>query len=198
MPTKKQPPTTSFRVHDCTIYLGDSVAMLKAGAFGKIGAIVSNPPYGINFQHSGGGSGGIKNKDGIRIPCKTCKIIGDDVDFEPGIWIDAAPVEKSTSQAGPSSRILLWGADHFKTKLPKGGTLLAWDKHLGRGADDTFTDCEWAWCGRNVKREVFRWLWKGLICQKIHYDFTPPPRPAHPALCLTRSDASTSARNRLS
>lgn len=157
-------------IGDCTLFLGDSRALLAAGAFGSIGAIVSDPPYGINYQHSGHDSGKLK------ATTKTCKIIGDDVDFEPQHWINAAPKERSSSQFGSAPRILLWGADHFRTKLPKGGTLLAWDKHLGRAADDSFADCEWAWCGRKVKREVFRWLWKGLVCQKTNYDFTPPPQ----------------------
>ena len=56
--------------------------------------------------------------------------------------------------------------------LPTGGTLLAWDKHIGRGADDSFADCEWAWCGRKTKREVFRWLWKGIATQKHKDDAT--------------------------
>ncbi len=55
-------------------------------------------------------------------------------------------------------------------RLPKGGSLLAWDKDLGRGGDDSFAHCEWAWCGRKVKREVFRWLWKGVCTQKSSLD----------------------------
>lgn len=37
-----------------TLYRGDSLELLRAGVFGKLGAIVSDPPYGIGFQHSGG------------------------------------------------------------------------------------------------------------------------------------------------
>lgn len=36
-----------------TLYRGDSLELLHAGVFGKIGAIVSDPPYGIGYQHSG-------------------------------------------------------------------------------------------------------------------------------------------------
>ena len=34
-------------IGDCTLYGGDSLALLQAGTFGKLGAIVSDPPYGI-------------------------------------------------------------------------------------------------------------------------------------------------------
>ena len=37
-----------------TLYRGDSLELLRAGVFGKLGAIVSDPPYGIGYQHSGG------------------------------------------------------------------------------------------------------------------------------------------------
>lgn len=163
-------------IGDCTLYCSDSLELLRAGVFGKLGAIVSDPPYGIGYQHGGGGDG-IRNRDGSPIPSKTCTIIGDDVPFDPMLWIDAAPI--SHGAVGNAPLVLLWGADHFKTRLPEGGTLLAWDKHLGIGADDGFADCEWAWCGRKTKREVFRWLWKGVVAQKTPADRMPLPNVAN-------------------
>ncbi len=44
---------------------------------------------------------------------------------------------------------------------------------MGQGPDDSFTDCEWGWCGKKVRREVFRWLWKGVICKKSAEDCSP-------------------------
>ena len=154
-----------------TLYCGNSLELLKAGVFGKVGGIVSDPPYGIGYQHSGGGGGGVRYKDGSHPPTKTNPIIGDNAPFDPMPWIDAAPI--SDSHVGNAPLVLLWGADHFKTRLPECGTLLAWDKHLGRGPDDSFSDCEWAWCGRKAKREVFRWLWKGVVAQKTPADRMP-------------------------
>lgn len=125
---------------------------------------------GINTMVVGGGEmAGFRKKDGSRIPTKTCAIIGDDVPFDPMPLIHAAPAGLEPG----SKRVLLFGADHFKTRLPEGGTLLAWDKHLGIAGDDSFADCEWAWCGRKVKREVFRWLWKGVCASKTTLDLTP-------------------------
>lgn len=160
-------------IGDCTLYRGDSLELLHAGVFGKLGAIVSDPPYGIGFQHGGGG-----NHAQLQNPCipvgNLGKIHGDSTPFDPMPWVDAAPlVYGNQSQLG-SRHILLFGADNFRRCLPDGGTLLAWDKHLGKGADDSFADCEWAWCGRKVKREVFRWLWKGVVSQKSLLDMPPP------------------------
>ncbi|MFW9594132.1 MAG: hypothetical protein ACMV1D_01370, partial [Macromonas sp.] len=57
-----------------TLYRGDSLELLRAGVFGKLGAIVSDPPYGIGFQH-GGGSG--FEKMGKSVSGNTDKIYGD-------------------------------------------------------------------------------------------------------------------------
>lgn len=161
-------------IGDCTLYRGDSLALLNAGVFGKLGAIVSDPPYGIGYQHGGmnkNGNGTGRTVGGELLQAKTCAIIGDDQPFDPSPWVDAAPqASASRGDQRGNALILLWGADNFRRSLPDGGTLLAWDKHLGRGPDDGFADCEWAWCGRKVKREVFRWLWKGVAAQKTQLD----------------------------
>ena len=166
-------PLRKVTIGDATLYCGDSLALLRAGVFGKLGAIVSDPPYGIGFQHGGGGTGGAVLNSLARQNLKP--IHGDDAPFEPQPWIDAAPrsAVKGAGDYGGERLMLLWGADHFRTSLPAGGTLLAWDKHLGRGADDSFADCEWAWCGRKTKREVFRWLWKGVVAQRGELDMPP-------------------------
>jgi DNA modification methylase len=148
-------------IGDATLYLGDSTELLKEGVLGDFHAIVSDPPYGVGYVHGGNDSGVRTN--GITLGYTITKnvkqqIKGDDEPFQPQIWLDVAP-----RTADKQLRILLWGANNFMQRLPEGGTLLAWDKHLGAAADDSFTDCEWAWVGRKVKREVFRWKWKGLI-----------------------------------
>lgn len=156
-------------IGDITLYCGDSLELLRAGVFGKIGAIVSDPPYGIGYQHGGGRE--TQAIGGGSIAFTTAPIKGDSEPFDPAPWIEAT-IESSALQRSRirvndlSPRILLWGADRFRARLPEYGTLLAWDKHLGRGPDDSFTDCEWAWSGRAVKREVFRHLWKGVVRDK--------------------------------
>jgi len=149
------------QIGSATLYLGDAMELLRADAFGKIGAIVSDPPYGIGYLHSGHQT---TLATGTRVAATVSRIHGDSQPFDPSPWIDFAPRHLKTGVANADApRICLWGADHFRARLPEYGTLLAWDKNVGFGGDDSFADCEWAWCGRSVKREVFRWLWKGGI-----------------------------------
>ncbi len=159
-----------------TLYRGDCLELLREGAFGKIGAIATDPPYGIGYQHGGGrGIRGVaRGKYGAP---KTDPIHGDDAPFDPSPWIEAAPTTPVRQQHYGGELILcLWGADNFRKALPDGGTMLAWDKHLGRASDDSFADCEWAWVGRKVKREVFRWMWKGVCTRKSPLDAAPGGR----------------------
>jgi len=127
-------------------------------------AVISDPPYGIAFQHSGGGKG----KGGGRWIAKKQPIHGDDLPFDPQPWLNY-PV------------VVLWGADHYAQALPYGGWLV-WDKLGGReDFGDVFSDCEIAWQNRNATCKIFRHLWKGLIRQdlggvkRLHVSEKPVP-----------------------
>ena len=62
--------------------------------------------------------------------------------------------------------MLIFGADHYRDRLPQGGTFVAWDKSCGMGPADSFADAEFAWTNARVKRNVLRYLWKGVACEK--------------------------------
>ena len=128
------------------LYRGDSLALLNAGLL-KCDAIVSDTPYGIGFQHSGMGMGGIK-----ATSCAD-KIIGDDAPFDPAPWL---------AHAGDKP-VVLFGADHFKTRLPEGGRFICWDKSCGQGPATTFSDAEFAWTNRRNPRSIFRHFWAGAM-----------------------------------
>ncbi len=50
------------------------------------------------------------------------KIHGDDAPFDP------SPLFAIIDDSDKEKAILLWGADHYKTRLPEGGRFLTWDK----------------------------------------------------------------------
>lgn len=116
-------------------------------------AIVSDPPYGICYQHGGGGKG-IHScaKFGQHAPNAKKPIIGDDAPFDPS-HLCAKPC-------------VLFGADHYAARLPCDGVFHVWDKDpRGRLEWDSFSDAELAWTNWRTRRRVFRFLWKGL-CQE--------------------------------
>ena len=42
-------------IGDATLYLGDCLEILPTLDKGSIGAVVTDPPYGIGYVHGGGG-----------------------------------------------------------------------------------------------------------------------------------------------
>ena len=139
-----------------TLYLGDCRDILPK--LPKVDAVITDPPYGIAYQHGGGGKGStpylIANKAKTKAEGHCRPIHGDDQPFDPSHIAAIAPF------------VLMFGADHFRARLPEGGTFIAWDKSLGVGPRDSFADAEFAWCSAKVKRNVIRYLWKGVVGEK--------------------------------
>lgn len=117
-----------------------------------VDAIVSDPPYGIAYQHSGGG----RAAPGAKLPPVR--------NANRPITGDASPFDPAHLLVFPS--VLIFGADHYRDRLPQGGTFVAWDKSCGMGPADSFADAEFAWANARVKRNVLRYLWKGVACEK--------------------------------
>ncbi len=125
-----------------TIYHGDCREILPS--LPRVDLVLTDPPYGIHYQHSGGGKG----KHSRRI-CEP--VSGDGEPFDPIVWLTFPEV-------------ILWGANHFASRLPD-SAWLAWDKLDGLDAYDSFSDVEFAWrSGGPRKDRIFRYMWKG-ICQ---------------------------------
>lgn len=109
----------------------------------KVDLVLSDPPYGINYVHSGTGGG----RHDRRL---TDPVIGDTQPFDPSPWLSFPDV-------------ILWGANHYATRLPE-GRWLAWDKLDGLEPFDNFSDVEFAWrAGGAGKDRIFRYTWKGII-----------------------------------
>jgi site-specific DNA-methyltransferase (adenine-specific)/modification methylase len=117
-----------------------------------VDAVVTDPPYGINYRHSGCGSATRLGRPAYR---HAEPIEGDDRPFDPGRWLEIG------------CPCLFVGAQNFAHLLPPGGSWLQWDKACGKGPHDSFLDGELAWCSaRGIKRNVIHVLWKGVVCEK--------------------------------
>lgn len=133
---------------------GDSERLRESIDLSWVDAIVSDPPFGIKYVHSGRGRA-VKGRRSVRRNGRV-EIQGDDRPFDPRPWLKLG------------KPCLFWGAQHFADKLPLGGSWLAWDKSPdGKGPADTFLDIEFGWCSiPGLQRNGFRYLWKGLCCEK--------------------------------
>ena len=135
-----------------------------------VDAVVTDPPYGIGYQHSGGGKLGVlTNKEAI---------LHDDEPFDPTHLLMFEQRNSSTGGAGGRMPIVIWGANHFAHKLPP-ATWLVWDKACGMGPHSSFVDAEFAWTTRKTPRCVFHHLWLGLL--RAGEGATSKTRRSHPS-----------------
>lgn len=124
-------------IGDATLYLGDCMDILPT--LGKVDAVITDPPYGMNWntdstRFSGGGSPGIDRP----------RIHGDDAPFDPSPWLSFAP------------RVVLWGANHYAQRLPVGKTLI-WLKQQPVSFGAFLSDAEIGWAnGGNGVWAYFR------------------------------------------
>jgi len=131
---------------NATMYFGDCRDVLPTLPPSVV--IVSDPPYGIAFQH-GGHLG--KAYAGAKAKSNNDPIHGDAEPFKPGHLL-------TFEQA------ILFGADHYAQELPR-GRWLAWDKLGGQDTyGDSFSDVEYAWHSKTGAARIFRMVWKGM-CQ---------------------------------
>lgn len=111
---------------------------------------VVDPPYGI-------GESGRKNKSRTNLAEAT--------DYSPFFGEDKEPppVEFFTQLARVSKKQIIFGANHFISRLPPPADTpcwIVWDKQNG-GSD--FADFEMAWTSFNRAARIFRFRWAGML-----------------------------------
>lgn len=124
-------------IGNATLYLGDCLEILPTLA--PFAAVVTDPPYGINYKHGARFGGKQMGTDGMGI-------VGDDQPFDPSPWL--------------AYECLFWGAEHFKRRLPDGGRWLVWNKRRAGVVRDQ--GCvENAWHSKSGVTRIFHHIWDG-------------------------------------
>lgn len=132
------------QIGDARLILGDCREVLPT--LGKVDAVVTDPPYGIN-QDRGMGEAGY---DGFGAGVKRAPRVYD------GKW-DAAPPSSETLALilGASELHIIWGGNYFSDKLPASQKWLWWDKLQTM---PSYSDGELAWTslpGTSTKKFVY-------------------------------------------
>ena len=133
-----------------TLILGDCLEVMPT--LGRFDAVVTDPPYGIRYS-PGGGGGGITDANGKRYVKRFTGrdvVIGDDRPFDP------API---LALGVPT---MMWGANHYASRLPDMASWLVWDKRRGTLTND-FADCEIAWSNLRTPARCLPHLWNGAL-----------------------------------
>lgn len=120
-----------------TIYHGDCREILPS--LGTFDLVLTDPPYGIALDTT------------ARWP-----------------WLaDHAPVANDEHPFDPApllalqTRTILWGANHYASRLPEVRGWLAWDKATRNGLDLRQAEIEFAWSNCTNRPRCYRHMWSG-------------------------------------
>ena len=111
-----------------------------------------DPPYGMNLNTDYSqikGSAKSPNAKGY----KWKEVIGDDKDFDPSALI-------ALFQDVPEQ--FWWGADYYFECLPRGGSLIVWQKRDKADAEMIGNDFEICWSKKRHKKATFWKRWVGF------------------------------------
>lgn len=108
-------------------------------------AVMTDPPYGHSWSGVNSTAKGGRNWTRRRAE----KIIGHDEPYDPApiLALDVPTV--------------LWGANHYASRLPDSPAWLVWDKRGGT-AENNLSDCELAWCNVGGSARLKMHMWNGL------------------------------------
>jgi len=126
--------TSDVVIGNARLILGDCRDILPT--LGKVDAVVTDPPYGIGW----------KTPVSPKRPKSGWTVFGDDKPFDPSDFL-VFPC-------------IMWGANHYASRLPDSAGWLVWDKRCGMAANDQ-SDCEMAFCNFGGSARIFRKVWNG-------------------------------------
>lgn len=123
-------------IGDARLLLGDCMEILPA--IGKVDAVITDPPYGIDIENAGGRS----QANGWSA-------------FEKLGWDKVKPQKEVFDlilEAGKEQ--VIWGGNYFTDSLPPTMQWLVWDKGQ---RNFTLADCEFAWSSQNRAARIFNY-----------------------------------------
>ena len=113
---------------------------------------IVDPPYGINED------GGKNHTRGKLAKAKNYKPYSSGDKNAPNDEYFKELLRISKNQ-------IIWGANHFISKIPHDSSCwVVWDKDNG-GSD--FADCELAWTSFKTSVRIFKWRWSGMLQENM-------------------------------
>ena len=139
------PPDWASPDGTVTLYCGDCRDIIPRIRHGQIDMVVTDPPYGIGHpcdyaRRGRGGLAACHDYPDVR---------GDKEPFDPAHLLEL------------ELPLILWGGNHYASRLPDSGGWLVWDKERPDLLDQATCELAWTNCIKGVRR--FRHLWNGCM-----------------------------------
>lgn len=155
--------------------------VLCAGVFKPkdIALIHADPPYGVNERTdraSRGRVGSLARHSATVKNAKHVRAVGMPHDFAP-VHGDDKPFDPASLLALDRPSVL-WGANHYASRLPDSPSWLLWDKREEQTPDDN-ADGELAWSNLGGPLRFFRHWWRGALrkTEKENVHLHPTQKP---------------------
>jgi len=117
----------------------------------KADMVFTDPPYGLRTKVQWGFGDGKQHGNAAAKRGNFKPVQNDDIDFEPSLLLTFFDCPK-----------VIWGFNHFCSRLPDSPGVLVWDKRDAVVSNDQ-SDAELAWTDAIKTARVFRHLWNGMI-----------------------------------
>lgn len=150
-----------YEENGITIYHADCRDVLPS--LPPVDLVLTDPPYGINYKPQR--SLGKCKKWQFQRPFES--VTNDALPFDPAPLLGY-------------SRLILWGANHYASRLPDSGGWLVWDKKRGASLSQGFasSDAELAWTNVGGMVRLFPYMWTGLCRDgEIGEHYHPTQKP---------------------
>jgi site-specific DNA-methyltransferase (adenine-specific) len=128
-----------------TLIHGDCLDVLKTLDSGSVDAVITDPPYGINYSPSQNTAKAWGNKTFVG----STVVANDDKPFDPEPFLRFPTV-------------VLFGANNYADRLPASRGWIVWDKREHIASND-FADCELIWTNIDGVARIFRHYWSGAL-----------------------------------
>ena len=112
----------------------------------KADVVVTDPPYGVNAVTRGRTFG----TSNAALTTSYIPIHGDDAPFDPATLLELG------------LPTILWGANHYASRLPNSARWLVWDKREGNNPNP-LADCEMAWTNLDGPARLYHHRWMGML-----------------------------------
>ena len=157
-----------------TIYHGDCRDVLPT--LPMVDLLLTDPPYGMT-ENSG------RRLHAYRDSAKSHGRIGGSgaaqiTDYGDTEWNhEPLSAQMWESLTGLSVNQIVWGSNHLSAVLGKSPRTLVWDKKCQNGWEDTFSDCEFAWCSSVGPDRLYRHRWIGMLREGNEARVHPTQKP---------------------
>lgn len=164
IPQSSSAPEPFFEDGGLSLYCGDCVEMLPAIVpdSAAVALVIADPPYGMNLDVDNSGTGDAKRMPGRKWEKR---VHGDDRPFDP-------------SHLMRFPRLVIWGANHFASRLPESNGWIVWNKRGdGQPSGMHFGDCELAWTNVGQGIRMFSNVWHGAPRWRAEPSLHPTQKP---------------------